>query len=75
MRLSCWPLIMMQNYLKRKKFETLELSEQGKEGKLLFGQDFEKEFRFLKTFPKIAKIHTSTYWWAIPASLLGTFFS
>lgn len=46
MRLSCWPLIMMQNYLKRKKFETLELSEQGKEGKLLFGQDFEKEFRF-----------------------------
>lgn len=46
MQLSCWPLIMMQNYLKRKKFENLKLSEQGKEEKLLSGQDFEKEFRF-----------------------------
>jgi len=37
---------MIQCFLKKKTSENLKLSEQGKEGKLLFGQDFEKEFRF-----------------------------
>jgi hypothetical protein len=36
----------MQNYLKRKTSENLKLLEQESEEKLLFGQDFEKEFRF-----------------------------
>jgi hypothetical protein len=37
---------MIQCFLKRKTSENLKLSEQEREEKLLFGQDFEKEFRF-----------------------------
>ena len=33
-----------------------------------------KGIKIIKKNPDISVIHTSTYWWAIPASLLGKFF-
>ena len=52
----------------------LKIIRTGKGRKAFIRAGFRKGIQVLRTFPEIVKIHTSTYWWAIPASLLGLFF-
>lgn len=52
----------------------LKIIRTGKGRKAFIRAGFRKGIQVLRMFPEIVKIHTSTYWWAIPASLLGLFF-
>ena len=59
---------------KEEKNWRLRIIRVGRSRKSFIWSGFWKGIQLLKTSPEIFAIHTSTYWGAIPASLLGIFF-